>query len=307
MPIVVTHTDISRFLACRRLWGWTYLQDWQPRVRLDGPLRLGARVHEAVQAHYEDPTLPAEEVVAYHDRMGRQDVDRLTEWGRPSFELDNLYNDIIIGRNCVVAYLDWLADTGADAPFEIVAAEHESEALLLDGKVLLRGKIDQLFRSVDDGSLIIHDLKTTGSYSGSLREQLERSYQHHCYLVTEAVANPGIHIAGAMYTVIRKVTHLERLYSTPVTRFRVPATTRQAPYKLRQIEQICAEMLRTMEQTDELGTAVLYPTPQQGCRWCDFAQPCELADENPLAARAMLDTEFTRGKRHGRYTPVSAV
>ena len=300
MPIVVTHTDISRFLQCRRLWGWSYVQDWQPPPKLHGVLATGARVHKVIERFY-DLSESTDKIIEYHDSLGQRDVDQLIAWGRPSYELDALYNDIIVGRNCVTAYLEWLAETGADAPFELAAVEHEVEAPLLDGEVILRGKVDQLFRSVDDGSLIVHDLKTSGSWWGNQRELLERSYQHHCYIIAEAYANPDVFISGAMYTVVKKVTNLERLYKLPVERFRVPATTRMAPFKRRQIEAICTEMLKVMGESDAIGSAVLYPSPQQACRWCDYSQPCELADENPLAARAMLDTNFVRGRRHARY------
>ena len=293
-PVVITHSDISRFLQCRRLWHWSYVKDWQPKLKLHGPLSLGSRVHAAIEQHYAsggtaDPK-------AYHDELGMLDVDTYTSFDRPSWELDQLYEDIIIGRNCVVAYMEWLADTGADAPFETVAVEHISEAPLLDGKVLLRGKVDTLFRNRDDGTLVIHDLKTSTAWQGSQREILERSYQHHCYIITESVANPTQYISGAMYTVVKKVLNLGRVATTPVERFRVPATTRQAPYKRAQIEAICLDMLRVMEDGSEP-----YPTPQQACRWCEYAAPCELQDENPAAAEALLRIEYLHGGRHDRY------
>ena len=223
--------------------------------------------------------------------------------GASDWELDQLYEDIIIGRNCVTAYLDWLTETGADAPFEVVAVEHQSEAPLLDGRVLLRGKVDTLFRSLGDGSLVIHDLKTSANWQGGQREILERSYQHHCYIITEAHANPEAFISAAYYTVVKKIVNLGKLGKAPVERFRVPGTTRQAPIKRRQIEAICHEMLMAMVGA-EASDDVLYPSPQQACRWCEYAVPCELVDDNLGAAAAYLDIHFTVGGKHARYGAV---
>jgi hypothetical protein len=111
---------------------------------------------------------------------------------------------------------------------------------------------------------------------------------------------------GAMYTVLRKVSDTRRVTTPLVSRFRVPATTRTASYKLQQLEVICFEMLRAMENIDRSGTHHAYPTPSDACRWCDFRQPCDLADESPVASRAMLDRVYIRGGRHGRYDSAGA-
>jgi PD-(D/E)XK nuclease superfamily len=220
--------------------------------------------------------------------------------GRPGWEADQLYKDIVVGRNCLTALIEWLRAEGEDDPYEIEGVEETIDAPLLDGRVILRGKVDVLFRAKLDGFLYINDLKTDAHWT-SIREGLERSWQHHVYLVALRLSRPEAVVAGAMYTVLRKVTDMRRATRPLVNRFRVPGTTKMAAAKLAQIERICEQMLATMEAIERGGIDHAYPTPQDACRWCDYRQPCDLIDESPLAAREMLDRVYIRGGRHGRY------
>ena len=53
------------------------------------------------------------------------------ENGAKSWEKDELYLDIVIGRNLINIYLEWLAETGADSGLEVVAVEEIIELLHL--------------------------------------------------------------------------------------------------------------------------------------------------------------------------------
>src|SRR5690606_29255214 len=195
----------------------------------------------------------------------------------------------------------WLEDTGADEKFDIVGAELTVTAPLLEGRVQIQGKGDVLFRRRDNGFLVAYDLKTDGGRPGT-REQLERSWQHHIYLIALRLMEPEAIVGEAYYTVIRKLSRPSSATRPMVERWRVPGTTRMAAGKQRQLEAICAEMLRTMEQIETEGLAHAFPSPNHECQWCPYKQPCEVVDESVEAARAMLDREFVRGGRHDRYT-----
>lgn len=306
-PIIITHSDIAMFLACRRKWAWSYVQDFQKPERLIGPLAIGSRVHEAVEMFYRDGV----DQVEAHEELAKKALAEAEESGLRF--MDDLYEDIIVGRNCCKSHREWLEETGADEQFEVVAVEKKMEGLILDGRVMLQGKADVLFHDLIGGGLVVDDLKTASSWQGGLRERLERSYQHHVYLVLaelsgvlEKELGDGSFVQGAQYTVITKHKSPAKAGPDAVQRFRAPATRRMAKIKLKQIEQICSEMIRVMEEIELEGTSSLaYPTPAQECRWCDFKHPCEIADESPLASRAMLDADFVRGNRHKRYTPTT--
>lgn len=297
--LVFTHSDIKAFLACRRSWYWSYVQDFRAPEKPVGPLALGSRVHAAIESYYRDPKHA--DPIAIHEELFRRDLTKLEDESAPPWMIDQLCEDVIIGRNCVKLHRDWLADTGADDNYEVQAVEQVIEAPFLDGRVILRGKVDVLFRRKDNGFLVVDDLKTDGGWSGGTREQLERSWQHHIYLIALRLAAPDAIVGGAQYTVIKKVKNPARATTPLVHRHTVPATARVHDAKVKQLEVICREMLDTMERIEAEGVAHAYPVPSTQCQWCEFKQPCEIMDESTAAARSMLDANYTRGGRHGRY------
>lgn len=297
MSIVVTHSDIKNFLTCKRLWYWSYVSDYKKPERLVGALATGTRVHASIEHYYKT----GEDPIAEHDRLAAADIATLEAEGA-GWELDDLYDDIIIGRNCVRAHQEWLAKDGADGQYEVVSVERTIEAEFIPG-VILRCKADVLFRDIDTGFLVVNDLKTDGSWTGGTREVLERSWQAPTYDIITGLAYPDEIIGGAHYTVMKKMKRPERSTKPLVERWPVPGLVRGRPARRALLEQICRDMLETMERVEAEGTRHAYPSPNPSCRWCEFKNPCDLVDESPLGARAMLDDQYIRGGRHARYDP----
>lgn len=295
--IYITHSDIKAFLLCRRQWYWSYVLDFKKPEKRVGALATGSRVHAALEHYYKT----GEDPVAEHERLARADAEYVELEGSP-WELDDLYDDIIIGRNCVTAHQEWLAETGADSQYEVVAVERTIEAELIPG-VILRCKADVLFRDVETDFLVINDLKTDGNWTGGTREVLERSWQAPTYDLATMLAFPDEIIGGAHYTAMKKMKRPERSKLPLVERWPVPGLVRGRPSRKAQLEQIARDMVETMERIEAEGSKHTYPSPNPSCRWCDFKMPCELVDGSALAARAMLDDKFERGGRHARYAP----
>lgn len=295
-PVVITHSDIAAFLRCRRQWAWGYIDDVKKAEGVTGAAKLGTRVHSALEAYY----VRGDDPVEVHDQLARADILMLETTDAPGWEVDQLYTEMILGRNCVIVHQDWLARTGADSEFDVFAVEPKLEAPILDGRVMLRGKVDIIYRSRNDGLLYTNDWKTTGA-QGSVREMFERSYQAPTYQVLASVIPDAPEVGGSYYTVIRKTKNPARATRELVERFRVPASRRTAQTKLRQIEAICVDMLRLIDEYDRTDPANAYPTPAESCRWCDYKMPCELMDESPESALAMLGAEYQQGGKHERY------
>lgn len=297
MSILISHSDIASFLRCRRQFGWGYIDDRKAPDRQWGPLACGNRVHMSIETFHklgEDP-------LAVHHRLAVAAEAQMVKDGAPSWALGELYDDVVFGRNCIIAYLDWIEKEGVYHGY-IVQSEVHLEAPILGGRATLRGKADLLLTREDDGWMFIDDLKTSSSHvRTTLPVLLERSYQHWVYMVLVSLLHPEAIVGGAHYTVLYKVKVPARATHPMVERIPTRATMSQAPNKLAQIENIVRDMLELMERRDEFGSNVAYPTPGDSCRWCPFKHPCLLADENPLGARAMLDLEFQRGGRHARY------
>ncbi len=291
MGMVITHSDMSQFLSCRRAWWLSFILDRRPPKKVHGPLALGTRVHDVLEYIYNGGDDP----ITYHDALASKDLAWQDDNDVTGWMVDELYSDIVIGRNLIRHYLEWVAETGADDGLEVVATEQVIEVPILDDAVTLRGKLDIKWRRTDSGLLILNDWKTSGRWDTGARAALERSYQHHFYMAIENLLHPEDPVTEAWYTVLIKTK--SRKPSKPVIeRFKVPGTVKSAPIKLKQIETIAAEMLRAVEERSQ------YPSPGQSCGWCDYKMPCELADGMPDAARQYLEDQYVVGGKHERYT-----
>jgi hypothetical protein len=247
-------------------------------------------VHRALDHYYSARLDPIE----FHDRLGAEDADWMGATDQPSYALDELYSDIVIGRMMLTRYFEWIEDTGADSLWEIVSTEETIEAPILDGRVILRGKIDLKVRGLDTGFLLLNDWKTVGRWDAGQRASLERSFQHHVYMAIQDLLTPDDPVVEAWYTVLKKVK-TRRPKGPVIERFKVPGTLRTAPRKRAQIEHIVWQMLRAIEERAN------YPSPGLVCNWCDYRMPCELQDENPVAAEEYIETKLFVGGKHSRY------
>lgn len=295
-PLVVTHSDIATYLQCRRRWAWDFVFDYRKAEVSWGALACGTRVHKSLEHFYRT----GGDAVAEHERLFRHDHDILeADPDAPPWALDQMYEDVIVGRNAVSAYMDWLSDEGADDEYTVEDVEQVIEVPMLDGRVLLRCKADIIFRRKDNGFLALNDFKTDGGMYG-LREQLERSWQHSTYLIALRLKRPEEFVQEAYYTILKKVKNPKRVKSPMVERWRVPGTSRNAANKQAQLEVILSEMLLARDAVLE-NYAAAFPAPTQSCRYCEFKQPCEIADESPAASVEMLNANYIRGGRHARY------
>lgn len=297
--IRISHTDIAQWLRCRRLFDWEYVQNYSEAERLWGPLACGFRVHAALEEFHRTGERP----LNVHQRLAERDEKILIAERAPSWALDELYADIVMGRNCCAAYSDWMALEGPYDGYD-VTPEVVLEAPILGGRAILIGKVDLMLTRRSDGWICTDDFKTAsvGSRS-SLPPTLEKSYQHFVYQVLMALCHPGRMIGEAWYTILYKTKNPARAIHPLVERFRVPGRVSSMPIKLRQLEALVSDMLEFQEKRRMVDSEHLaYPTPSDSCRWCSMRHPCSLADENPAGATALLSTEFVHGRRHARYT-----
>lgn len=154
-PMVITQSDLTGFTACRRAWMLgTYFGLREKEPKAFGPLTLGTRVHEALDAYYGDGRDPVEaymEIVA-SERLTLDESGVV--YGRDDWE-----REAELGRIMLEGYVEWLADTGADADWEVIGAEQRLSARLMDGHVELRGKVDLRVRLKSSGARVVVDHK----------------------------------------------------------------------------------------------------------------------------------------------------
>lgn len=286
-PYIITHSDIHEYMKCRQKWSWS---EYRKPEKKTGALPLGSRVHKAIERFYLDGTDPLTE----YERLWKKDWEEEVEgsWAEEQF-----MEEILIGRNCVTSFLDWLGETGADSEYEVAGVEVLVETPFLGGKVMLRGKIDTLFRRIDNGFLVTNDFKTSARPERDIPALL-KSWQHDIYSIIAGRMWPDEVLFGTMYTVLRKVKRIGRTTKPMVTRVPVPGSSIIPPHRVAQLERICHEMIALQARDDRLWA---YPSPSDACAWCEYRLPCDLARDDPAAAQDMLTREFVGGHRLERY------
>ena len=129
-PMILTNSDVEAFLNCRRAWGWGDVEGYNLPDKEVSAAALGTRVHGGIlDGYYRDGSDP----VAYHDKLCRDALTRMGDAGAPDWDFDQFYKDMVVGRNCVEAYMEWMAREGPDHGYTVEGVEQEVEAPILDG------------------------------------------------------------------------------------------------------------------------------------------------------------------------------
>ena len=139
-PIRISNSEIQTFKDCRRRWWLTYYRRLRPKMQdFTGALALGSRIHEALDRYYStgQPLLDA------HADLVKEDLKKLTDEYRDTSSLET---EAELGRVMLEGYLEWVEMEGIDAELEMISTEEILERPMMDGKVILQGKIDMRVR-----------------------------------------------------------------------------------------------------------------------------------------------------------------
>lgn len=285
MSKLLTWSELSTFKRCRRKWWLAHYRRLKPkREAPTGARQLGDRVHRALARYYtpgrdEDPRDALEDVLKHDwDELvaGIQDEAELasvaTEWQK----------DADLARAMVEGYVDWLADTGADAELEVTAAEQALTVQYEEG-ITLAGRLDA--RAIDhrNDSRVFIDHKTVGSIADGQR-MLHMDEQMQLYRYLEWCDSLSQRVEGALYNMLRKVKRTAR--ANPPFYERV--LIKHNDHELAAFQHHLRTMIRdVMVLEAELALAdpehhahVAYPRPTRDCTWdCDYFPICPMFDD----------------------------
>lgn len=152
-PIRISNSEIQVYKDCKRRWWLSYYRRLRPNTSsYTGALALGSRIHAALDNYYANdvPLLEA------HVQLVAADREKLEAEFRDTFDLDA---EADLGRIMLEGYLEWVEENGIDAELEMISTEEIIEMPLLDGKVILQGKIDMRVRRKADGVRMFRDFK----------------------------------------------------------------------------------------------------------------------------------------------------
>lgn len=180
--LTVSHSELAAWARCPRRWFLAYYLRWA-KDRAAGPVtgnaQLGTRLHLALEAYYGYGLAP----LAVLDWIY---TDLLH--ARPEFQHE-LEAEKDMATAMLEGFLEWAAEEGFDAGYQVLATERETSVYLpfLDkrGEFRLMAKLDALVCRLEDGAVLFRDYKTVGTLSKVNR--LPRDTQMKTYTMIQAL------------------------------------------------------------------------------------------------------------------------
>lgn len=304
-PIVVSNSSIQVFKDCRRKFWLSYYRRLKAREeKMSGALALGSRVHRALELWYAeqaaDPSVDGDRLVAIWAELLEEDRLVLEAEGRYTDDFDN---EAELGRIMLEGYVEWLEDEGIDSALEIVSQEETLQQHMLDGQVLVVGKIDQRVRRRADGVRFIRDFKTSANFN-DLMKTVQMNEQFLLYMVLEALQRgEAERVEGAIVTALKKVKRTDRARPPFYEQVEVQHnifTLRNFYKHLTGVLTEIVEMWRDLEDGED-PHVVAYPHPTRDCSWkCGFASICPMFDDGSAVEQA-IEAQFTVGDPYSYY------
>jgi hypothetical protein len=297
-PIRISNSEIQTYKDCRRKWWLAYYRRLQPKNRnMTGALALGSRIHEALDMYYskEIPLLEAHAFLLDKDRQlladGFQDTSEIESEGE-------------LGRIMLEGYLQWVEEEGIDAELEMISTEEIIEMPMLDGEVILQGKLDMRVRRKGDGVRMFRDFKTVGGAFSNFANQAQMNEQILTYMLLEQAQNKeGERSEGGIFTMLKKVKRTANARPPFYEQIEVRHNIFTMRSFWKRINGVLQDMMNTRKSLDSGAdpSFVAYPRPSQDCKWkCQFYNICPLIDDGSAAEQAISDS-FESSDPYGYY------
>jgi hypothetical protein len=279
----LSNSEMSTFRRCKRKWYLnTYRRLAPKKDPLPGtPLSIGNLVHSALEAYY-NPEIRYHPV-AYVENLIEDDVQAM-----PEYEIE-IRKEAELCMIMLEGYLEWLAETGADAELEVQGTESKVEVNLIPG-VNLISKLDAPVRRVSDGSLWALEHKTTGSLDQPLpllkldTQLLTEHLARFLHAIENGATADEAHAQcqGILYNMLRKVKRTPSAKPPFYGRVDVPHNIHELRNHWKHVVSIATSMLDTYARLDagESHHTVCPPSPMKTCTWdCEFFKVCVMADD----------------------------
>lgn len=204
-PIVVTNSDLQLFKRDRMEWFLsTALGLRFARPSYTGALKLGTRIHAALEQHY---AYGRDLLDVYRDEADLE-YDTIKTEDTPWFDEDEWRKEIRLGHVMLEGFLEWVQETGFGSDFTITAVEQKlSYPMQIDGTPIeLRGKLDCRINHLASGMDSILDWKTTISID-KLTESVQSSEQILFYMLLDTLLHkdvPDHYLQGGLFVMLRK-------------------------------------------------------------------------------------------------------
>jgi hypothetical protein len=252
-----------------------------------GALALGSRIHEALDQHYSKGI----DLLEAHRLLVEKDIAALVE---DYLDTTDIEAEAELGRIMLEGYLEWIEDQGIDAELEMISTEEIIEMPLLDGEVILQGKLDMRVRRKIDGVRMFRDFKTVGGSFADFANQAQMNEQILTYMLLEHAQNvdPSERSEGGIFTMLKKVKRTANAKPPFYEQMEVRHNVFTMRAFWQRIHGTITDLMNVKKALDAGADPnfVAYPRPGKDCKWkCQFYTICPLIDDGSSAEAAIAD------------------
>lgn len=281
----VSNSELQTAQRCPRLWALTYHWRWQIRPESAAPTSaagLGGNVHLALEAWYRHGLDPCVALRRRYELLKAQNL----MW------VDLLDKERDLGLAMLEGFVDWAAETGLDAAYEVLDVERELRfPIHVDGhRVTLRARLDQLVRDRLSGAYLVRDWKTVSSLAKA--NQLVRNQQMRFYaLLLSLIYKPeGIQVGGALYVMIKKSKRTARAAPPFYDQVLVTFNRHDLNATWQRVKAVTSRIVdwHVRLEAGEDHHGVVYPNATDFCDWgCPFRDVCPMLDDGSRVQDAL--------------------
>ena len=298
--VEVSNSEIQNFKACRRRWYLNnYLGLGKKSKQLTGPLPLGTRIHDALEAYYTKD----EDLTDAYTRLQRKDakIFLASDEAKSEEKIKDFNKESELGLIMLEGYLDWLEAENPDSLITVVSAEEKLEYNVQnfhDSRVNIIGKIDMRVRRNFDNSMAILDHKTvaaSGFNTYYLTAHMSEQLMLYC-LLEELSGEDDQKVDGGIYNLLKKVKRTGSAKPPFYERIDVRFNKHTMRAFWTRLMGTLDDMMRVRDALDAGADHrfVAYPSPTKDCTWiCPFYHVCPMMDDGSSADR-MLEDQFTQ-------------
>jgi hypothetical protein len=292
---VLTSSELTTFLRCRRKWWLNYYRRLTPRRQFNYLPGVGTFVHAGLEVYYRDGSDPIERVQINANRSMVADPDAAEE----------IADAAGLAAIMLEGYLDWVAETGADVGLLHAEAEKKVEVQLTGTPYRLRGKIDAQVTRESDGALVQLEHKTVGNLT-DLPKTAQQAFQFLTYdllAFLKSMEGNGTRTDGVILNMLRRVKRTASAKPPFYGRHEVWHNTHELRAHWQHVVAIAQESDRVRARLDagEDHHTVVPPTIDRSCSWsCDFAAVCPMFDDGS-DAEGLLSVDFQEHDPLERY------
>jgi hypothetical protein len=301
LPLYISNSEIQTFKDCQRKWWLAYYRELGLRKpEKVGPRALGTKVHFALEALYsrdENPMTVLNDLYEEDAQTVSDDTD--------------LRKEQSLAQAMIEGFLEWRAEEGIDAGYELVDVESVVEVPLhgYEDQIILRGKLDQRWMRKSDGARVFRDWKTVQSINmmDMILPMDEQMKFYHLLEYLEAMmktgAEPAYRTDGALYTMLRKVKRTAAAKPPFYAQREVHHNMTELRSLMMTVTKTCTDILSAREHLDAGWDhhQVVPPRPSRDCTWkCDFFPVCGMLDDGSNA-EGLLREHYESVDPHRRY------